>query len=220
MAAADIARGALTPAQVERLKNTVKELVHDLEGYDDITPPAGAKDETVAGPTADQRALPKTQPPPSEASDAPVGLEWRSPTPVLCVAGRGPLDEAASSMLTQLLAKHGLGARLAAHGEVSRSSIRFLDLRGIQMICVSYLDISGNPAHLRYLLRRLRDRQPQARLLVGLWPAEDPVLRDQGLRHMVGADDYVSSLHAAVEACLAAAHQSTEEKPRVLTPAE
>src|SRR6185312_14870426 len=35
MAAADIARGALTPAQVERLKNTVKELVHDLEGYDD-----------------------------------------------------------------------------------------------------------------------------------------------------------------------------------------
>jgi hypothetical protein len=82
------------------------------------------------------------------------------------------------------------------------------------MVCISYIDISGNPAHLRYLLRRLREHLPNAPLLVGLWPAQDPVLRDRHLRQVVGADYYVSTLQEAVEACLAAARQTTEENPR------
>jgi hypothetical protein len=73
------------------------------------------------------------------------------------------------------------------------------------MACVSYLEISGNPAHLRYLLQRLRQRMPGAGLLVGLWPADDPVLRDPELRRTVGADLYVNSLHQAVDACVMAA---------------
>ena len=79
---------------------------------------------------------------------------------MLCVAGRGALDEAASPLLAQLLRKHGLGARVVAHEAVSRPGIRDLDLNGVAMICISYLDISGNPAHLRYLLQRLHQRKP------------------------------------------------------------
>jgi hypothetical protein len=111
-------------------------------------------------------------------------------------------------MLAQLLEKHGLGARVVAHGAVSRAAIGALDLRGVTMVCVSYLDISGSPAHLRYLLRRLRERLPSARLLVGLWPAQDPILRDEAVRRAVGADDCVTTLHEAVEACLDAARRA------------
>lgn len=73
------------------------------------------------------------------------------------------------------------------------------------MICISYLDISGNPAHLRYLLERLKRRAPGVPVLVGLWPVGEKVLTDAALGRAVGADVYVSSLRDGVEACLRAA---------------
>ena len=73
------------------------------------------------------------------------------------------------------------------------------------MVCISYLDLSGNPAHLRYLIRRLRARLAQAPILVGLWPAGEPILQDRELRQSVGADYCVSTLREAVDDCTAAA---------------
>ena len=72
------------------------------------------------------------------------------------------------------------------------------------MVCLCYLEIGGTPSHL-LPLRRLRQRLPNARLLVGLWPAEQAILTDDRLRAAVGADIYTSSLREAVEACLEAA---------------
>ena len=123
-------------------------------------------------------------------------------------------------MLAQLLEKHGLGARSVPYEDVSRTNIGSLDVRGVAMVCISYLDISGNPAHLRYLLRRLRERLPQAPLLVGLWPAQDPILKDQGLQRAVGADYYVSTLREAVEACLEAARRAARPQLRLAIPAD
>ena len=68
-------------------------------------------------------------PPPEERPPA-----WRADTPVLCIAGRGPLDEAGSSMLAQLLRKHGLGARAVPHDAASRSNLPALDVTGVAMI--------------------------------------------------------------------------------------
>jgi hypothetical protein len=128
----------------------------------------------------------------------------------------GPLDEAASEMLAQLLDKHGLGSRLIPHEAVSRSSIYNLDMSGVQMICISYLEISGTPAHLRYLLRRLRKQAPQAPILVGLWPAEDAVLKSETMRTTLGADYYVSSMRDAVVQCLKIA-TGEQELPQTVT---
>jgi hypothetical protein len=115
-------------------------------------------------------------------------------------------------MLAQLISKHGLGARVLPHAAVSRSQVASLPVEGVAMICISYLEIAGNPAHLRYLLRRLRQRAPQARILVGLWPAEDRILTDSGLRRTIGADDYVTSLREALSACLQAARAAAGER--------
>ena len=78
------------------------------------------------------------------------------------------------------------------------------------MVCLLYLELAGTPSHLRYLLRRLRQRLPRARLLVGLWPADQAILTDDRLRAAVGADVYTSSLREAVEACLDAARAEAE----------
>jgi len=68
---------------------------------------------------------------------------WRTGVPVLCLGGKGPLDEAASAMLAQLLTKHGVSARVAAYREASREAIAQLDVAGVSMVCVSYLHIAG-----------------------------------------------------------------------------
>ena len=74
------------------------------------------------------------------------------------------------------------------------------------MVCISYLQLSGSPSHLRYLIRRLRQRLPNVPILVGFWPNDAELPRDDRMRAAVEADYYPSSLHDAVEACLEAAY--------------
>ncbi|WP_438345969.1 AI-2E family transporter [Methylorubrum populi] len=204
LAANDYARGVVTQAQLENIKLSCQGLVEDFENRPDVEPEVDPKNRNPADvPSLAERTHPKNEAVPGQAP--PVEQRpstWQSDTPVLCIAGRGPLDEAASTILAQLLRKHGLGARVAPYETVSRGRIRDLDLSGVAMICISYLDISGSPAHLRYLLERLHQRAPGIPILVGLWPVGEKVLTDAALGRELGADIYVSSLRDGVEACL------------------
>ena len=170
LAAIDAERGALSPEQTERIKDTINELVEDLAGHHD-------------------RDLPDTP------------LPARTAPPVLCIAGRGLLDEAVASMLAQLLSRHGIGARIAPYEAATRGNISLLETSEVALICVSYLDISGKHAHLRYLLQRLRQRMPATPIVVGLWPSDDPSMPAPALRAEIGADYYSRTLGEAVEIC-------------------
>jgi hypothetical protein len=209
LAANDASRGVLAGSQLERVKDAIKALVQDLSPHDDVEPsPNASADDPVAPPSSDKPAVKK---PPIEAEAPPrdaIPEPWKAPGAVMCIAGRGPLDEAAATMLSQLVGKHGLGTQVVPHQSVSRSAIFSLDTTGVQMVCISYLEISGSPAHLRYLLRRLRQKVPHAPILVGLWPADDAILTDEKLRNAIGADYYVASLRQAVLSCLKAAKQN------------
>ncbi|MCB8819627.1 AI-2E family transporter [Microvirga rosea] len=203
LAANDASRGVLTTHQLEQVKDVIGSLVEDLDGHDDAEPPRKeTADEPVASPASEKPANkePAVAPVPSMATAIPE--EWRAEGAVLCIAGRGPLDEAAASMLAQLLNKHSLGTRNVAYDAVSRSGIITLDTSNVRMICLSYLEIGGTPAHLRYLLRRLRNRMPDIPILVGLWPTDDAVLNNQTRQASLGADYYVSSLREAVILCV------------------
>ena len=116
LAANDAERGVLQQEQLERIKNTIKSLVSELDGHDDREPAPEKADDGAAVPPCDEREMPKA-PPPDSADGGRAGLApaWRTDTPVLCLAGKGPLDEAASSMLAQLLGKHALGARITPY---------------------------------------------------------------------------------------------------------
>ncbi|WP_245447372.1 AI-2E family transporter [Methylobacterium sp. 17Sr1-1] len=206
LAATDARRGVLTENQLERIRVGIAQLIEDLSDRDDAAPETKP---TLAGRLLSGR---QDEEMPCEASpavtDAPapdqLPEEWRREGAVLCVAGRGPLDEAASMMLAQLLDKHGFGTRVVPFEAVSRAEIASLDAAAARMVCISYLEISGKPAHLRYLIQRVRRRAPEAQVLVGLWPADDAVLSDPGARESLGADHYAVSLREGVEACLEA----------------
>ncbi|UHC15457.1 AI-2E family transporter [Methylobacterium currus] len=206
LAATDARRGVLTGGQLDRIRVGIAQLIEDLADRDDTAPETKP---TLAGRLLSGRQdeqVPCEAAPAVPDAPAPDALpeDWRREGAVLCVAGRGPLDEAASMMLAQLLEKHGFGTRVVPFEAVSRSAIASLDAAGARMICISYLEISGTPAHLRYLVQRLRRRAPEAQVLVGLWPADDAVLSDPGARASLGADHYAVSLREGVEACLEA----------------
>lgn len=200
LAAHDVERGALSRPRLEKLKETLKELVEELGRYDDETPNQD-KGERIGGTPRDERELKKEMPPPT-AENSDRTPAWKKATPVLCVAGRGPLDEAVSTILAQLLQKHGLGARVLPYAAVTRSAIASLDATDIAMVCISFLDISSNPTHLRYLLRRLKERLPNVPILIGLWPTDAATNSNQALTESIGAAYYTTSLKAAVDACI------------------
>ena len=97
-------------------------------------------------------------------------MEWQADKPVLCIAGRGPLDEAAGAMLAQLLEKRGIGARIEGTAALSMSNVVPTD--GVAMVCLSYLDTTS-PAHMRYMIRprpaQVARCQDPSRLLAGRW---------------------------------------------------
>ena len=216
LAVVDTERGVLTPDHLERIKLCIQSLLEDLADHEDRQPPPGAaKEATTPTSGVEQRFAGHA------AADGPASgrLElapaWRGGTPVLCIAGRGLLDEVVSTMLAQLLGNQGLGARVVPHPATSRTAIATLDVSGVAMVCISCLELSGTTSHLRYMLQRLSRRlPPDVPVLVGLWPDREEILHDERLRTAVGADYYASSLQEAVEACLDVAHKaSVAEQP-------
>ena len=196
LAARDLARGVLTPPQGERIKDAVTTLVAELASHDDVDPKASSTAEKPNGKTATRETV---KHPPETAELSP---KWRSENPIKCIAARGPLDEAAATILVQLLGKHGLNAELVRHEAVSRNGIERFETEGIAIVCICYLDMNGTTSFLRFLLRRLRQRVGDASVLVALWPTDHPVISDRTLRAALSADDYVTSLRGAVSACL------------------
>jgi len=192
LAATDVHRGAMTHARIAQVKRNVDDLVSEL-----------ADNETTLRAEVNESATraAASNGPSGRIDDTRLPSAWRGESPVLCIAGRGPLDETVAAMLTQLLEQRGLGARVVRNAAVSRENIASLDVEGVAMACVSYVEIRGHPAHLRLLLRRLRARLPAAPLLVGLWPVDDPILADRELQREAGATHCVSTLGDAVTIC-------------------
>ena len=214
LAANDALRGALSGEKVRAINESIKALVADLASHEDRDPHPKDEDAARALATRAERAVPNSGAPKDDAPEGGARAPgWRGEAPVLCLAGKGPLDEAASTMLAQLLGKHGLGARTAPYGAASRQNIDALDMSGIAMVCISYLEISGSPSALHYLVRRLRVRSPGVKVLVGLWPTDGQDVEDERIRNVVAADSYASNLKDAVNACVAAAHADAGTTP-------
>jgi predicted PurR-regulated permease PerM len=178
LAAADEARGTISRQRAAEMTRSILAVISDLKEHVDAT----------------HTGTPNDRPPLRDTSTGPVA----------CVAGRGPFDDVVSAMLAQLLAQRGVAARRISHTSVSREMIAQLDLSSVSVIILSYLELEGTPAQLRYLIRRLRHRAAHAALIAGLWPEGEAVLTDAEAQKTLGGDRYVTSLREAIDAALAA----------------
>jgi hypothetical protein len=204
LAQMDAERGALNQERLTKIRDAVNEFANDLSEQDDRpAPKVRATNDAEASSAVD--AVSKD----AAYEDLPVlnkdelPAEWRGQHPVLCVAGRSLIDEAAAIMLGQLSTAHGLAARVEPAESLSTANLFRLDTTGVAIVCLVYLDASG-PAHMRYAVRRLRRRLPKATFILGCWMQDkEPAILEQ-MRDAVKADLVAASLGEAVKLCIEA----------------
>jgi hypothetical protein len=131
---------------------------------------------------------------------ADLPLDWQGESPVLCLAGRTPLDQAAAVLFAQLSNAHGLAARVEPADALSTTNILQLKTAGVAIVCLSYLD-AGSPAHMRYSVRRLRRKLPKATIMLGCWAENLSKESLEDLRETAKADTAAGSLREAMMIC-------------------
>jgi predicted PurR-regulated permease PerM len=201
LAADDILRGALTPAHVARLHQDLSTLIEELDDVDDVDPPhrLRLREAEVAGVERPGRQDIKEPAPDVDVPEPVPGVG--TPPLALCIAGRGPLDELPCAMLAQLLGKHGFAVRTVSHDAASRGRIASLNTENVALVCVLSLAVIGEPPHLRYLVRRLRQRLPDTPILLGLREGLEGESQTEQAR-LLGADACAASLREMVIAAV------------------
>ena len=225
LAQVDAERGALDPERLTKIRDAVSEFANNISEQDDRPLPK-------VNPTTDVEATSAVE---TVAEDAPyenlpvlskedLPPEWQGEHPVLCVAGRSLLDEAAAIMLGQLSTAHGLAARVEAADALSTANIFRLETAGVAIVCLVYMD-AGSPAHMRYSVRRLRRKLPKATIILGCWLKDMEPAALEALREGAKADLAAASLGEAIKLCIEATgveHQpdtNEKEKPSKVTAA-
>ncbi|MCJ2133063.1 AI-2E family transporter [Methylobacterium sp. J-026] len=137
--------------------------------------------------------------------------QWRSDIPVLCVSSRGPFDEAATLMLSQILGRHGLASQTLSMAAI-RAGERPDAPDDLALICFSYLE-PVSLSQIRFTVRQARAAVPGVRILVGFWRERDPATLDR-LRRATSADFLVTSLNEALSAVLGACREPA--RPRTV----
>lgn len=194
LAQIDVARGVLDGARQIEVRAAVDHVVDDLADHVDA---ARTEDPDVArGPDRD--------------SD---DKEARSATQALCIAGRTPLDEAACSILAQLLERASLGARIAGPQALTTSGIFGLSAEGVDFICIVYLD-HEKIAPIRYSVRRLRKKFPNIPIAVCLWGSGELTAKSEAAR----ADATLASLRETIAFCASPSQNAPSREAAPIAP--
>jgi predicted PurR-regulated permease PerM len=182
----DRARGVLTDERRELVAAAALTLVDNLSDHEDTN---GREEvgEVGAEQALPERALPETIEP---------GVGWRD-RPVLCGGGRGNLDDVAAAILAQLLERCGIGTRVAPHEAITTGAYANLDMTGVEVVCLSYMN-PDSIAHARYAVRRLR-RRTSVPIVLGFWSVDPADPKRPDLVTATKSDISVTSLGGAIE---------------------
>lgn len=216
LAQADAERGALDEQRLTKIRDAVSEFANNISEQEDrplpkVTSTTDAEATSAVETVAED--APYENLPVLKNEDLPI--EWQGGHPVLCVAGRSLLDEAAAIMLAQLSTAHGLAARVEAAEALSTANIFRLETAGLAIVCLVYLDASS-PAHMRYNVRRLRRKLPRATIILGCWMRDIEPAALERLRDGAKADLAASSVGEALKLCIEAA-TGLEGRPLTIT---
>src|SRR5690606_3919276 len=193
-------RGALDQERSRLIRDTVADLCAELADHEND--PAEVQE----------------RPSPSVIDADQLPPEWRQ-KPALCVAGRGPLDEAVGLLVVGLLERHRLGARFVPCEAALPANLAGLDAMGVQVVCASYL-VARSLTNARYLVRRLRRRIPAAHVIAAFWTMTPEQASQRNAAATTGADEVVTSLQDALARILARAESAVEGSGAVRSAAE
>ena len=217
MAQVDLRRGVLDEPRQRRIKETIDEVIEDLSDHVDQPPAAAPAPEPFAleksGSPSPPTFAPSLSPSLAAIVAAPLSdlpragpTTWDSEKPILCIAGRSLLDEAAAALFAQILEKHGMGATVGPAGALTVGRISRLSAEGVRLVCLSYFDADLSTAGARFAVRRLRRRLGEAKILAGFWQSGPGQASE--LCAATKADFCATRFKEALAICL---HEAVEE---------
>jgi hypothetical protein len=204
----DQERGILGREQSECITVMVKEMLDNLADFEPRRWFSNLGPERAGGPPGDLASLSTTEN--GEDSEALIERNelapgWVVDEPILSIGGRSMLDEAAVAILAEVLKKRGLGVHVLPPEAISAAHIATLASTEAKLVCLAYLGMRTGPAHIRYLVRRLRRILPEGTsILICFWADESDSEAVKALLATAEADAYATSLQEAVEICIEA----------------
>ncbi|WP_411970961.1 AI-2E family transporter [Mesorhizobium sp. BR1-1-2] len=159
----DRARGALTASQLANLAENARTLVANLneiaaEEEEEEEDEHAEKEGASADPGEEDEDQAEFAP------DLPDGAGKS----VLCIGGRGDLDDVAAAMLAQVISIEGADCVAASHRDLLPARIRKLPLEARDAVVVGFLN-RDSFKHAVFVVRRLRRLAPRARIGIALW---------------------------------------------------
>lgn len=97
--------------------------------------------------------------------------EWQADGAVICIPGRGQLDDLAATMAIQVLQSAGFAARCESNSILGAGRDDPTHLGSARLCCLSVLEQGSSASGIRYLLRRIQRQMPNAAVVVCLWHA-------------------------------------------------
>jgi hypothetical protein len=107
-------------------------------------------------------------PPADSANTRP---DWRAEGAVLCIAGRGRLDDLSAAIAAQGLRHEAIGAVALPTSALEGAMDPRFDAARVRACVLSVLEEGSSAAAVRYFLRRVARRLPGVPVVVALWHA-------------------------------------------------
>jgi predicted PurR-regulated permease PerM len=151
LAQRDLARDALAFERLDAIHVQIAGLLEELDGV---------------VPTSDP------------ATSLPV--DWQTTGAVVCIPGRGQLDDLAATMAVQVLRSAGYGVSMEPNLVLGSSDTENVDLANARLCCLSVLEDGSTASGIRYFVRRMQKKMPSAKIVICLWqaPADSALLAD------------------------------------------
>jgi hypothetical protein len=180
----DILEGKLSHETQRELLETVSEFVDDV---DDLPEPAETNEETSSADESaheGQLSLPRFK------------ADWHVDPQIICTGGLGVADFAGALFLTHVL--QGRNFKVSEKRALALTRENSGDAR---LVCVVHFEIGYNAPRVANLVRRLRRRLPQSKILVCLWAtrADRKTLEDR--RQELRCDFIVASFAEVISLC-------------------
>ncbi|SCX23992.1 Transport of quorum-sensing signal protein [Agrobacterium sp. DSM 25558] len=180
----DRQRGVMSDLQIELFSSSSMTLVENLSDIADEEENEEEDDASEVSPAL------------SDETDLPDGKGQS----VLCLGGRGAIDDAASLMLSQIIEVQGATVMSASYADLAvRTSLK-LNIDSVNTAVVSFLN-GNSKSHARQIVRRLKRINPSIRVGI-LIPTANGQNYAQIAADEIGADFVAMSLNEAAKLSL------------------
>ena len=198
LAQRDRYRGRLDPEKEQFIRDTMKEQVEELAERLP-SPPAPSVDTSGAAKSEAEAKANAISSTPAQEIVQPSKVSGAENVQVLCLPARDEADELAGMMFAQVLERSGYKAEAVSVTALASEMMDLVTSKKVDIVVISALPPSA-VQHARYLCKRLHQKFPDIRMLIGLWTGQGDLGKAQRRISCTTKDPVVANFSDGLEA--------------------